>query len=130
MNWQGRESIFIIRFEEAHITQLEVQKSISKDREICDDQFNKKLDSKFKEIEDLHSAEEGAFYIKSQETKNKLEKQRSDEIEGFNKKYKIIFADVINRQNAEKKQLEKNVSVTMTMSQALTSKMPTKSQIK
>ena len=97
---------------------------------MCDDQFNKKLDSKFKEIEDLHSAEESAFYIKSQETKNKLEKQRSDEIESFNKKYQIMFADVINRQNAEKKQLEKNVSNTMTMSQALTSKMATKSQIK
>ena len=95
-------------------------------------QLNKTIEAKLRESEEKQANEEEAFYIKAQETKDSLEKLRNFELESFNKKYKIVMADMQNRQNAEKKTLEKNKSTSMAMSQALTSKhtLASKSQQK
>ncbi len=84
--------------------------------------IRKKIEAKLTAMEVQHNAEEDAFMIKALESKNVLEKKKNEEIENFNKKYKITINDMQSKQSAEKKQLHKNQNASITMSQALTSK--------
>jgi hypothetical protein len=112
--------------------QIDVQKSIEKDKEASSLILRKKIEAKLTVLDMQHHAEEEAFVTKALENKNVLEKKKNEELDNFNKKYKITINDMQSKQSAEKKQLQKNKNASITMSQALTSKhtVSGKSQLK